>query len=126
MGNATSLFNLMRNLGGSFGIASGTTFLFRRTQYHINLLGANVQPGNHTAVMMTQGLKSMFMGHGSDPVTATKQSYVAIWGMVVQQASMQAFVDTFRALGVVFLLVVPLLLLMKKPTHAPPPGAGMH
>ena len=34
MGNATSMFNLMRNLGGSVGIACGTTFLFRRQQFH--------------------------------------------------------------------------------------------
>jgi hypothetical protein len=43
MGNATSMFNLMRNLGGSFGIASATTYLFRRQQYNTQLLGAHVQ-----------------------------------------------------------------------------------
>ena len=42
MGNATSMFNLMRNLGGSMGIASATTFLFRRQQFHTHLLGAHV------------------------------------------------------------------------------------
>src|SRR5205814_10562221 len=46
MGNATSMFNLMRNLGGSVGIASGTTFLFRRQQLHTHLLGAQVTPFN--------------------------------------------------------------------------------
>ena len=46
MGNATSMFNLMRNLGGSVGIACGTTFLFRRQQFHTHLLGANVTPFN--------------------------------------------------------------------------------
>jgi DHA2 family multidrug resistance protein len=55
-----------------------------------------------------------------------KQSYGAIWGLVLKQASMQSFVDTFRALGVVFLLVIPMLLLMKKPTGGAGPGAGMH
>jgi DHA2 family multidrug resistance protein len=46
MGNATSMFNLMRNLGGSFGIACGTTYLARRQQFHTNLLGAFVNPLN--------------------------------------------------------------------------------
>src|SRR5690242_20095162 len=42
MGNATSLFNLMRNLGGGFGIAAATTFLFRRQQFHTHQLGEHV------------------------------------------------------------------------------------
>ena len=54
------------------------------------------------------------VAHGADPVTAARQSYVAIWGIVQRQAAMAAFIDTFRAMALVFLLVVPLLLLMKK------------
>ena len=42
MGNATSMFNLMRNLGGGFGIAAATTFLFRRQQFHTQRLGEHV------------------------------------------------------------------------------------
>jgi DHA2 family multidrug resistance protein len=42
MGNATSMFNLMRNLGGGFGIAAATTFLFRRQQCHTHQLGEHV------------------------------------------------------------------------------------
>jgi DHA2 family multidrug resistance protein len=126
MGNATSLFNLMRNLGGSFGIAGGTTFLARRQQFHTATLAAKVTHGDRTATAMAHGLQSAFVRHGSDPVTAAKQSYGAIWGMVQQQATMQAFVDTFLALGIVFLLVLPLLFLMKKGSGSAGPGAGMH
>ena len=49
MGNATSMFNLMRNMGGSVGIASGTTFLFRMQQFHTVLLGAQCQRLNPRA-----------------------------------------------------------------------------
>ncbi len=49
MGNATSMFNLMRNIGGSIGIACGTTYLFRRQQFHTNLLGAHVNSFNPQA-----------------------------------------------------------------------------
>jgi hypothetical protein len=45
--------------------------------------------------------------------------------VVQQQAAMLSFVDTFRALAVVFLLVLPLLLLMRKPRHQGGPTA-MH
>jgi DHA2 family multidrug resistance protein len=125
MGNATSMFNLMRNLGGSIGIASGTTFLFRRQQVHTQLLGVHVNPFNPQTQTWLNGIQNRMMAHGADPVTAMRQSYGAMWGVVQRQASMLAFVDTFRALAVVFLLVLPLLFLMRRPRHHGGP-AGMH
>jgi DHA2 family multidrug resistance protein len=117
MGNATSMFNLMRNLGGSMGIASATTYLFRRQQFHTNLLGANVNLMSGQTYALSKSLQSALMARGADPVTASRQSYGAIWGMVLRQASMLSFVDTFLAMAVVFLLVLPLLFVMKKPRH---------
>ncbi len=117
MGNATSMFNLMRNLGGSFGIAAGTTFLYRRQQVHTHHLVQNINPYNPIAQQMQRGIANAMVAHGSDPVGATRGSYVAIWRMVQQQASMGAFVDTFLAFSLVFLMVLPLLLVMKKPSH---------
>jgi len=125
MGNATSMFNLMRNLGGSMGIAAATTFLFRRQQYHTNLLVRHVNPYSAATRQMTDSLASSFASRGSGPVEATRRAYGAIWGMVQQQSAMLSFVDTFLALSVVFLLVTPLLMLMKKPAKAPR-GAAMH
>jgi len=125
MGNATSMFNLMRNLGGSIGIAAGTTYLFRRQQVHTHVLGAHVNPYNPMTALWMRGVQGRMMSHGADPVTAARQSYGAIWGVVQQQSAMLAFVDTFRALAVVFLLVLPLLFLMKRPRHHGGPTA-MH
>jgi DHA2 family multidrug resistance protein len=125
MGNATSMFNLMRNLGGSFGIAAATTYLFRRQQYHTNQLGAHVTAFSPAARAMSTGLQANMVAHGSDPVTAARQAYVSIWGLIERQASMLSFVDTFVAMGVVFLLVLPLLLVMKRPRHSRG-GAAMH
>ena len=125
MGNATSMFNLMRNVGGSVGIASATTYLYRRQQFHTHVLGGHVNPFRPQVQALSRGLQSTMMAHGADPTTAMHQSYAAIWGMVQRQASMQAFVDTFRAMGVVFLLVLPLLFLMKRPKHSTK-GAAMH
>ncbi|HUB33903.1 MAG TPA: DHA2 family efflux MFS transporter permease subunit [Bryobacteraceae bacterium] len=125
MGNATSLFNLMRNLGGSVGIAIGTTFLFRRQQFHTNLLGAHVTQFNPQAAAMVNGIQAGLVSRGADPGMAVRQSYGALWGMVQQQAAMLSFVDTFAILAIVFLLVLPLLFLMKKPRHQGGPAA-MH
>jgi DHA2 family multidrug resistance protein len=125
MGNATSMFNLMRNIGGSMGIASATTFLFRRQQLHIHLLAADVNPYNPRTQVFLKGVQATMIAHGSDPDTAVGQSYGAIWGIVERQASMLAFVDTFRAMAVVFLLMLPLLSVMKRPKH-PRGGAAVH
>ena len=125
MGNATSMFNLMRNLGGSFGIAAATTYLFRRQQYHTNQLGARVTAFSPAARAMSRSVAANMVAHGSDPVTAVRQAYVATWGLIERQASMLSFVDTFLAMGIVFLLVLPLLLAMKRP-QSRRGGAAMH
>lgn len=126
MGNATSMFNLMRNIGGSIGIATGTTYLARHEQIHTNVLGANIWAGNPRTQQVLQGVQANMMAHGADAVTARHQAYGALWGMVQQQSAMQSFVDTFAGMGIVFLLVLPFLFLMKRPVHRAGPGAGMH
>ncbi len=119
MCNATSIFNLMRNTGGSVGIANATTYLFRREQLHINLLGANVTAYNPAARPVLNGLHGAFIAQGQDPATATQQAYGAVFGMVQRQATMLSFNDTFRLLAVTFLLIIPLLFLMRRPrSHA--------
>ena len=126
MGNATSIFNLMRNIGASIGIAMVTTIISRKSQSNINVLGASVNPSNPAAGQMFNAAKSWFMSQGMDAATATKQAYMAVFGMVARQASMVSFIYTFRLLGLMFLLVMPLILLMKKPTHSGGGGAAMH
>jgi DHA2 family multidrug resistance protein len=115
MGNATSLFNLMRNIGGSVGIAMTGTMLARRQQTVTTLLGANVTAYDATTRAMFEGTRAGFIARGADPVTATNQTYGALFGMVQRQASMVSFVSIFQLLGVLFLLLVPLVLLMRRP-----------
>jgi MFS transporter, DHA2 family, multidrug resistance protein len=117
MGNATSLFNLMRNIGGSIGIASATTYLFRRQQFHTNVLTAHVNASNAQTQMTLNGLQATLMAHGANSQAAAQQAYGAVWGMVLRQASMISFVDTFRAMALVFLLVLPLVLIMRRPKN---------
>ncbi len=117
MGNATSIFNLMRNIGGSMGIAAATTYLERTSQAHINNLGRHVDPFSRESQQVLEGIRSALMARGSDAVTATRQAYGAVFGMIERQASMLAFLDTFRLLAGVFILMLPLLLLMRRPAH---------
>jgi len=116
MGNATSLFNLMRNIGGSIGIAVTGTMLARQQQVHVNVLGSHVDPYNPATRAMLDSLRNAFMARGADVHTATERAYGAVFGMVQRQASIVTFVEIFRMLGFIFLLLIPLTLLMKRPS----------
>jgi MFS transporter, DHA2 family, multidrug resistance protein len=115
MGNATSLFNLMRNIGGSVGIAVTGTMLTRQRQSIATVLGENITAYDVQSQSMLQQLKQGFMASGADAVTATERAYAALHAMLVQQASMVSFVWLFRLLGGIFLILLPLILIMRKP-----------
>jgi DHA2 family multidrug resistance protein len=115
MGNATSLFNLMRNLGGGIGIATTGTLLARNQQQYVNILGAHVTPYSPAAQASFEAARRGFIASGADPVTATQRAYAALFGAVQRQAAMVSFVDLFRLLGGIFLLLLPLVLLMRRP-----------
>jgi DHA2 family multidrug resistance protein len=110
MGNATSLFNLLRNLGGGFGIAGVTTLISRFRQTHINILGANVTAYNPKA----QALLSAPALRGTP-----RRGYATLFGLVSRQATILSYIDVFHLLALIFLLMTPLVLLMKKPSSAP-------
>jgi len=125
MGNATSLFNLMRNIGGSVGIALSTTMLSRRAQANIASLGEHVTIYDAKAMAMLEGLRSSLVARGMDVATATKQAQAMVFGLVARQATMLAFVGVFRLLAIIFILMLPLLLLMRPPKHRRA-GASLH
>ena len=123
MGNATSIFNLMRNIGGSLGIAVATTVLARRQQLHASVLGAHVDPYSPQARALLDQLQAAFMARGADLVTATQQARAAAFGLVQRQAAMLSFTDTFRLLALLFVCLLPLLLIMKTPRAGRGPAA---
>jgi MFS transporter, DHA2 family, multidrug resistance protein len=124
MGYATSLFNLMRNIGGSIGIALTGTMLARHNQAVTSLLGAHVTAYDPATQRMFAQLRAGFMASGADTVTATRRAYAALFGMVQQQAAMVSFVGIFQLLGVLFLALIPLVLLMKRPRSGGGPMAA--
>jgi DHA2 family multidrug resistance protein len=125
MGNATSLFNLMRNIGGSVGIAVATTMIARSSQIFQNTLGRYVNPYNPPATAMMDQLRAYFMSRGADAVTAQREAYAAIYGMVGQQAALLSYLNEFKFFGIVFLAMLPLILLMRRPARGGGPVA-MH
>jgi DHA2 family multidrug resistance protein len=124
MGYATSLFNLMRNIGGSIGIAATGTMLARHSQSTTSVLGSNVSAYNPAAQSMLYQMQAAFMAAGADAVTASQRAYAAMFGMVQRQATMVSFVVIFQLMGVIFVALVPLVLLMKRPKSGGGPVAA--
>ena len=115
MGYATSLFNLMRNLGGSVGIAVTATILQRQRQVIGATLGAHISAYDPVTQSTFDQIRNGMIAAGSDAVTATARAYTVLHGMLVQQASMVSFLMLFRLLGGIFLLMLPLVLVMRRP-----------
>jgi DHA2 family multidrug resistance protein len=116
MGYATSMFNLMRNVGGSVGIAVTATMVQRQRQIIGATLGVHVSAYDPVTQSMFEQVRNGMIAAGSDVVTATQRTYIVLHGMLLQQASMVSFVMLFRWLGAIFLLMLPLVLLMRKPS----------
>jgi DHA2 family multidrug resistance protein len=124
MGNATSLFNLMRNLGGGFGIAAATTVIARQSQRNFSVLGEHVTSYSQQAQQRMAELTQGFIASGMDPVSASRAAYVAMAGAVHQQASLLSYLYAFRAFGLIFIVAVPLLFLLKRPSSSRRPVAA--
>jgi DHA2 family multidrug resistance protein len=113
MGNATSLFNMMRNIGGGVGISLVTTMLIRQGQQQTNLLVANITPTSPWAQSLLAAGRGLFAGSG--PVLADQQAYASLFGLVLREATMVGLVRVFQFLGILSLIVIPLVALTKRP-----------
>lgn len=114
MGNATGIYNLMRNIGGSVGIANITTMLVRGSQIHQNYLAASAGAGNLVEGGYVGGLQARLFSQGADMVTAHEKALGALYRSVQQQASLLAYADNFKLLAMLSLLCFPLVLLFQK------------
>jgi len=97
-----------------------TTMLARRAQFHQSVLVAHLSPYNAHFMNTVRAWGHGFVSSGAGAVTATKQAYAAIGGMVARQSMLLAFIDNFWLLGMVALALVPLTVLMKKSKHGGP------
>ena len=112
--NATGIINLARNIGGSVGIANVATMLARRAQIHQANLVSHLTPLDASYRAAAQGATQLLMMRGSSPTQAATQAQALIYGNLLRQSSMLAFVDAFWLLGLTFIGMIPLMLLLKK------------
>ena len=120
---ATGLINLARNVGGSAGIAAMTTLLARRSQFHQHVLVSHLTPFDGRYREMLDGAAALLVTKGASGPDAVRGAQAILYGMVQRQAAMQAFIDAFWVMGMVFLAAIPLMFLMKKSLPAGPSKA---
>ncbi len=111
---ASSLTNLFRNQGGSFGIAFVTTLLARRTQYHQSVLVAHSTPFDAGYQKLLSNLTGYFTTHGFAHADATVHAHAQAFQLLERQAAYLAFLDCFTALGWFVLLGAPLVFLIRR------------
>jgi DHA2 family multidrug resistance protein len=117
--NGTGLFNLMRQLGGSVGIAVSATLLQRFQAVHRGDLIAQVSQYSEVTRARMAGIAANLVAHGTPPGLADGAALRVVDGMVTRQALMLSFEQLFLLFGACFVLALPLLLLMHKSKGGP-------
>src|SRR5216110_3179523 len=123
--NGTGLFNLMRQLGGSVGIAISATLVQRFTAIHRADLIANVTQYSEVTRERLAGIMSRLVATGTPASLAESKALMVLNGQVTRQAMMLSFEQLFLLFGACFVLSLPLLLLMHK-SKGMPGGAAAH
>ncbi len=121
----TGIINLARNIGASVGIATVTTMLDRRAQFHQSRLMEHVNDFSAAYHNLLNGTQLKLVAAGSTMAHASAQAHGMIYNTIQRQAAMLAFLDNFKMLGIVFFAVIPILLLMRKP-RVPAGGVPVH
>jgi len=123
MGNATGLYNLLRNVGGSIGISVVNTIVARHEQTHRNELVHSLTPGRVTVQQSIEGMQHFLLVQGASPTTALHRAYGLIGEILSSQARLWAYVDDFRYMALVCFACIPIVFALKKSVGA---RGGLH
>jgi MFS transporter, DHA2 family, multidrug resistance protein len=123
---AAGLINLSRQLGGAFGIAVLANQVAKRAQFHRIDLIASVTPGSLLADERMLMLTAGFTSRGMDAVSAHQAALSVLSGQVQQQATLLSFNDAWMFVLIVFALVSPSILILKRPARGLAPPGDAH
>ncbi|GAC1459745.1 MAG: MDR family MFS transporter [Chamaesiphon sp.] len=123
-GSASSLFNMMRNIGGSMGIAALGTLLTRREAFHSNQLGQTVSLYSPATQHRIDQMTQFFMSRGADFYTAHDRAIAVIGNIVRREAYIMAYNDCFYFIGLALFLSGFAVIFFKKVKATG--GAGAH
>jgi DHA2 family multidrug resistance protein len=123
--DATGLNSLLRQIGGSVGLAVFATLLSRYQVHARAAIAAHVTPERGEVLARLAGLQAGLEARGYDPTSAKAAALAALNGTVSQQSAVLAFEKTFLVAGVLFLCVLPLLAFLKANRSGPAGGADV-
>ena len=121
---ASSITNLFRNLGGSFGVAFVTTMLERRTQFHHSIIVQHLTPESPVFTQTLDKVTSFLSSAGASTADAAQQAYGLLAQTANRQAALLGALDCFHLLGWISLAGI-VLALASKAYRSPAPG-GAH
>ena len=113
IGQGASFTGMMRQLGGSFGVASITTFLARRNMIHRSDLVSKLNIDDPDVQNRVLGLQHSFMAKGMAPNVALKSGYKILDYSILKQAAVLSYMDAFLYLGLLFLICIPFVLMVR-------------
>ena len=119
LSDATGLNSLLRQIGGSIGLAVFATVLSRNAAQARHAVVAHLVPGRPELMERLSQLQGFFTSRGYDASGARQAANQALASMATQQSMVIAFEHVFHLAAIVFLAVIPLLLLMKVTRAAP-------
>jgi DHA2 family multidrug resistance protein len=123
IGNGSGLFNLVRNLGGGIGISVATTYLARTTQAHQANLVSHLTPYDPIFQQRLSMITGMMSVYSAGP-QAQMQAYGLLNGILMQQANLKAYVDTYYWTALAAALCLPMAWLLRKVVSKG--GAALH
>jgi len=113
IGQGAAFTGMMRQLGGSFGVALITTYMARQNMVHRSALVSRLDINNASVQQRVNAIQQSFISKGLNSDAALKSSYSAMDHMVSKQAAVLSYMDVFFFLGVIFLVCVPFVLMVK-------------
>ncbi|MEO6813199.1 MAG: DHA2 family efflux MFS transporter permease subunit [Ginsengibacter sp.] len=113
IGQGAAFTGMMRQLGGSFGIAVITTFISKQNMVHRMDLVSKLDVSNPAVQQRVSMIQKGFIGKGMTPDIALKSAYQALDFSVTKQAMVLSYMDVFLYIGILFLICVPFILLVK-------------
>jgi DHA2 family multidrug resistance protein len=126
IGEGAAFTGMMRQLGGSFGIAIITTFIARLNQEHrVNLI-SNLDKTSFKVQQTVQGMQQSFMAKGFTYNESLAKAYKLLEFKVMAQSAVLTYMDIFMYLGILFLLCIPFILMIKKGSTKIDPAEAMH
>lgn len=121
----TGMFNLMRQLGGSLGIAVIATLLSRYSREQKAVLTEHVGTYDPATLERLGAMTRGLIARGFDAVTAKQQALLMLDHQITAQASVLAFSKLYLVSGLLLVCALPLLLLWRTGRSSIPKGLDL-